>query len=118
MIAIEQEVTRDRGVNVGEVGQHKDFSVLENVTAISKSCQTLGCETVAIIMSGCVDTQLIDAVANGLLCLVVTFDEYMRNTPVIRPRLYIPGMQLVISTLTQPFSILLNRVLSWFSCVP
>ena len=75
MIAIEQEVTRDRGVNVDEVGQHKDFSVLENVTAISKSCQALGCNTVAIIMSGCADTQLIDAVANGLLCLVVTFDE-------------------------------------------
>ena len=51
MIAIEQQIARNRGMDIGEVRQHKDFGIMEDMAAITKAGQSLGCNAVTTIMS-------------------------------------------------------------------
>ena len=50
MVAIHEEVTGDRGMRIGKVGQHKYFGIMEDVTTISKTRQAFGSNAIAFIV--------------------------------------------------------------------
>src|SRR5947209_8805153 len=49
-IAIQQQVTCYIRMDIGEVRQHKDFSIVEDMAAIAKACQPFGRYTITAIM--------------------------------------------------------------------
>ena len=64
-------------MHIGEVGEHKYFGIMEDVTAIAKAGQAFRSNAIAAIMRWGTDAQLIDIETNGLLCYVVTLDDYI-----------------------------------------
>ena len=50
MIAVEQEVACDFWYDIGEEGQHKDFSIVEDMAAIAEAGQSFSGNAVAAVM--------------------------------------------------------------------
>ena len=75
MIAIEQQIAGNRGMDVGEVRQHKDFGIMKDMATIAEACQSLGGNAVTTIMGRGTDAQLIEVVTDSQLCLIIPFDN-------------------------------------------
>src|SRR5579875_1999294 len=100
MIAIEEKIASDVRQNVGEEGQHKDFRIVEDMTAIAKAGKAFGGDAVAAVMRGDVDTQLIEVETHTELGFVITLDDDICSLPVVLPGSFVQCQQAVVDAMS------------------